>query len=193
MKGCRPLNREETRAAIATAKDSREGALVALGVATGFRIGELLSLKIQDVIDARGRAVSWLSVKAANTKTKVGRVVRLNTQAAAAAHAHALAMLKAGRALSDALFTGEKSRRGQAISRQHATRLVRALFERADIRGAVSTHTLRKTFADTIYKATGGSIEKVQQALGHATITSTVAYLSFRHSDIDDAIMAIEW
>jgi hypothetical protein len=38
----------------------------------------------------------------------------------------------------------------------------------------------------------GGKLEKVQVALEHNSITSTIAYLSFNHDDIDRAIMGIE-
>jgi hypothetical protein len=51
---------------------------------------------------------------------------------------------------------------------------------------------MRKTFAKVIYDMTGGKIEKVQIALGHQSITSTIAYLSFNHGDIDNAIMGVE-
>jgi site-specific recombinase XerD len=192
MIGARPLNRVEQKAALANCKDSREKSLLALGFATGFRISELLSLTIDDVVDAKNRMVSYLSVKARNTKTKTGRTVRLNSSAAKAALNHALSMLRAGRKRTDRLFTGQKSARGEAITRQHAARLLAALFERADIAGAVSTHSMRKTFAQAVYAAFGGAVEKVQAALGHASISSTIAYLSFNHAEIDDALMALE-
>jgi integrase len=57
--------------------------------------------------------------------------------------------------------------------------------------GNVSTHTLRKTFAKFAYELLGGKLEKVRVALGHKSITSTIAYLSFNHDDIDSAMMAI--
>jgi len=58
--------------------------------------------------------------------------------------------------------------------------------------GNVSTHSLRKTFAKFAYDQPGGKLEKLQVALGHKSITSTIAYLSFNHDDIDQAIMSIE-
>jgi len=57
-------------------------------------------------------------------------------------------------------------------------RALKALFALADVLGNVATHSLRKTFAAEIYRLLDGKLEKVQVALGHRSITSTVAYLS---------------
>jgi site-specific recombinase XerD len=87
------------------------------------------------------------------------------------------------------LFVSRKHINGYAaISRQQAHKLLKDLFAAIGEFGNVSTHTLRKTFAKAIYEATGGKIELVQIALGHAAITSTVSYLSFNTQSIDDAI-----
>lgn len=191
MKGCRPLNREERRAAIRECRDSRERALLAVGFATGFRISELLSLRICDVVDANGNPLRWVAVKAGNTKTKEGRTVALNSDAGKAAAGLASGLLRRGCVRTAALFQGAKSGGLRPISRIHAWRVLTALFARAEIFGSVSTHSLRKTFAAECYRLLGGAIEKVQVALGHKSITSTVAYLSFRHGEIDEALLAM--
>jgi site-specific recombinase XerD len=192
MKGCRPLDRDERRAALKHCQDQRERALLALGFATGYRISELLSLRIGDVVDAKSQPLKWVSVRAGKTKTKEGRTVALNADAGHAAATLAKTLLAAGCERSAALFQGKKSGLLKPISRIHAWRLLTALFARADVSGNVATHSLRKTFAAECYRLLGGALEKVQIALGHKSITSTVCYLSFRHSDIDDAVLAIE-
>jgi integrase len=50
---------------------------------------------------------------------------------------------------------------------------------------------LRKTFADRIYERFGRDLIKVQRALGHKSINSTVSYLSFREEEITEAILSI--
>ena len=192
MKGCRPLNRLERKAALASCHDGRERALLALGFATGYRISELLSLTIADVLNANGQPAKWVSVKAGKTKTKEGRTVALNSDAGQFAAELARRLLAGGCARNAALFQGQKSGMLKPISRIHAWRLITALFARAEVSGSVSTHSLRKTFAAECYRLLGGALEKVQIALGHKSITSTVAYLSFRHSEIDEALLAME-
>lgn len=192
MKGARPLTREQVKAVLKAATSTREKALLTLGFCTGYRISELLSLRISD-ISTNGFIHSHITVKASNTKTKTGRTVLLNSDAKKALKS--LVDWLTAKGLTDSpLFLSRKTRNGRAkaISRQHAHDLLKALFSAIGEYGNVSTHSLRKTFAKFAYDMLGGKLEKVQIALGHKSITSTIAYLSFNHDDIDVAIMGIE-
>lgn len=190
MKGCRPLNRTERKAALAVCRDLRESALLALGFATGYRISELLSLRVADVVDTHGHPLRYVAVRASKTKTGEGRTVLLNSAAGDAAARLARALLATGHDRQTPLFIGRKSKTAP-IGRVQAWRLLRELFERAAIAGSVATHTLRKTFAAEMYRLLGGAIEKVRVALGHKSITSTVCYLSFCNDEIDSALLAL--
>jgi integrase len=188
MKGCRPLNREERKAALLNCKNTKERALLAIGFATGYRISELLSLRICDVINDKDHPLRYVSVKAGNMKGGEGRTVLLNTDAGKAVQLLAKTMLNQGVARTSALFQGEQSGGVRAVHRVTAWRWLVALFKRAEIFESVSTHTLRKTFASEMYRLLNGAIEKVQIALGHKNITSTMCYLSFNTGEIDDAM-----
>lgn len=188
MKGSRPLTRAKVKALLKATDSIREKALLTLGFATGYRISELLSLKVADVA-TNGVIHSHVTVKASNTKTKQGRTVLLNSDAKKALSALVSWLKAKGMNANAPLFVSRKHVNGYAaISRQQAHKLLKDLFAAIGEFGNVSTHTLRKTFAKTIYDATGGKIELVQIALGHAAITSTVSYLSFNTQSIDDAI-----
>lgn len=195
MKGCRPLTRIEVKYLLSHAHNLRDAALLTLGFCTGYRISELLSLKLSDVVDLKGRIYDSVSVKAENTKTKIGRTVRLNSDAIKTLTRFITTRLKTGALLSEPLFISRKSDGGElrAISRVQAWRVIQVLCELADVVSkGVGTHSLRKTFAARIYEAVKGELGKVQIALGHANISSTISYLSFQQSDIDAAIMSIE-
>jgi site-specific recombinase XerD len=188
MKGSRPLTRAQVKALLKATDSIREKALLTLGFATGYRISELLSLKVADVA-TNGVIHSHVTVKASNTKTKQGRTVLLNSDAKKALSALVNWLKAKGLDANAPLFVSRKHVNGYAaISRQQAHKLLKDLFAAIGEFGNVSTHTLRKTFAKAIYDATGGKIELVQIALGHAAITSTVSYLSFNTQSIDDAI-----
>lgn len=194
MKGCRPLTRREVKSLVNSASSVRDIALITLGFCTGFRISELLSIKISDVVDSRNRIYESVSVKAENMKTKIGRTVKLNTDAKKALSKLAAARTKAGALPCEPLFASRKSSDGvRAISRVQAWRVIQVLCELADvIAKGVGTHSLRKTFAARIYEAVKGELGKVQIALGHANIGSTISYLSFNQTDIDAAIMRLK-
>lgn len=193
MKGSRPLTRGQVKAVLKATHSIREKALLTLGFATGYRISELLSLTVADIA-TKGVIHSHVTVKASNTKTKQGRTVLLNSDAKKALSTLVSWLKAKGLDHNAPLFVSRKHVNGYAaISRQQAHKLLKDLFAAIGEFGNVSTHTMRKTFAKAIYDATGGKIELVQIALGHAAITSTVSYLSFDTRDIDNAITAMRF
>ena len=190
MIGARPLTRTQIKTVLHNTPSKRENALMTLGFCTGYRISELLSLKVSDVVSKTGKVLDFITVR--KTKNGTSRTVKLNSDAQKAVKALANQVLSNPKADPNSpLFLSGKLAKGnllKAISRQHADRLLKAIFEQAEIFGNVSTHTLRKTYASLMYTALGGKLEKLQVALGHKSITSTIAYLSFNHADIDKAI-----
>lgn len=187
MKGARPLTSAQVLAVLNATPRIREKALLTLGFCTGYRISEILSLTLADVV-TNGRLHSHITVKACNTKTKTGRSVFLNNTARAALGELVESMKHLP---SDTpLFLSRKSDsegKAKAITRQQAHGIIKRHFAAIGEYGNVSTHSLRKTFAAEIYQATG-KIELVQLALGHKAITSTMSYLSFDTRAIDRAI-----
>jgi len=190
MKGCRPLTDSE----IATVKDgflrNRDKALFILGLKTGLRISELLSLKVGDVY-LHGRIGDVVYVERKHMKKKLeGRAIPLHQDAKGALSVWIKELEKAGKAdPSSPLF---KSRKGQsAITRVQAFRVLTDVYEANGLMGKLGTHSMRKTFADRMYDRLGHDLIKVQRALGHKCINSTVSYLSFREEEITEAILSI--
>lgn len=191
MKGSRPLTRQQVKGLLALTSAIREKTLLTLGFCTGYRISELLSLKVSDV-STNGIIHSHVTVKAANTKTKTGRSVLLNTDAQKALR-RLVDVIGTNANGQSPLFVSRKHDANgnlKAISRQQAHDLLKALFAKIGEFGNVSTHTLRKTFAARIYEQTG-KLEIVQIALGHKSINSTISYLAFGNDDLNRAIMGV--
>jgi len=194
MKGCKPLNRNQVRTVLSKCKNVRDRALLTLGFCTGFRISELLSVKIKDVANKQGNIIGEVSVKACNTKTKQGRTVNLNAMARKALKELVDMLNCKGITQDNKLFVSrnhDNQGKIKSITRQRAWQLIKELFELCEIYGKVATHTLRKTFAQEMYVLLKGKLEKIQIALGHKSITSTIAYLSFNQVDIDNAVMEV--
>jgi site-specific recombinase XerD len=191
MKGSRPLTRQQVKGLLALTSTIREQTLLTLGFCTGYRISELLSLKVSDV-STNGIIHSHVTVKAANTKTKTGRSVLLNADAQKALR-RLVDVIGTNANGQSPLFVSRKHDANgnlKAISRQQAHDLLKALFAKIGEFGNVSTHTLRKTFAARIYEQTG-KLEIVQIALGHKSINSTISYLAFGNDDLNRAIMGV--
>jgi integrase len=189
MIGCRPLDDDEISELLialgSTQSGARDQTLAILGITTGFRISELLSLRIRD-LTTNGNLNAYIRIPASRMKGKKRpRSAQLAPRAIPYVEAW-LAELNDRRldGGNRPLFPGRKH--GNAITRVQAHRIMRDAFQHAGIEGAqgeLSTHTLRKTFAAKMWEAHGQNIWKVQNALGHASPASTVAYLSFEDSE----------
>lgn len=71
MRGCRPLTLEEIPKVVAAMNlktGLRDRTLFAVGLNTGFRISELLSLTVGDVVTQNGEITKFVSVRRANMK-----------------------------------------------------------------------------------------------------------------------------
>jgi len=181
MKGCRPLTTNEM-AEVATVLGAghngvRNQCLFTLGLMTGFRVSELLSIRVEDVVQ-HGNLASAVTVARRNMKGKgEGRTVRLNE--------------KAQIALALWLDVGPETGPLFQISRVQVWRILNKAFATIGMTGKLGTHCMRKTFADRIYDHFDGELIKVQKALGHKWVTTTSAYISFKQEDIDEAIDAL--
>jgi integrase len=202
LKGCRPL----TEAEVALVRQSfggryarRDQALFLLGVKSGFRISELLSLQVGDVW--RGaQVVARVTVRRRHMKRQTeGRTVLLHPEARAAL-ADWLAELRAAGPCPATTYVFQ-SRKGanRPISRRQALRVLREVYDANELTGPLGTHAMRKTFANQVYqhlcarRAAGEAIDPFRltsKALGHRSLTSTDGYLSFLEADIEAAILA---
>ncbi len=198
MKGCRPLSEEEIQRALQAFEGGsmlRDRALFLLGVRSGFRISELLSLRLRDVCP-RGRLGAPVServgVARRHMKKKIeGRAVLLHPEARAALEAWIEEMARRGPLAAETFVFLSRKGQKEAVSRVQAYRILRGAFEKAGVEGPLGTHTMRKTFANRVHERLGRDLLKTQRALGHKNINSTVSYLSFQQDEIDEAILGM--
>lgn len=191
MKGCRPLDTNEILK-ISEQFDGtfeiRNRSLFMLGVSVGGRISELLSLRIEDVWQ-NGQPVSDLLFQKRIVKGKeTARMIPCNAdgrQAITALIQEQFGNLDPQRPL----FLSRKHDR--AISRVQAHRILERAFQTAGLNGKLATHSMRKTYAQRLYDATG-DIFMVKEALGHKSVETTKQYLGVSYSKMQAASKAIE-
>src|SRR3989339_1702411 len=96
MKGARPLTDAEVKK-IAIQLSVRDRALFLLGVRSGFRVSELLSVRVQDVLDSAGDILDRVYVQRHNMKGRTcGRSVVLHPEARTALGVLILELREAG-------------------------------------------------------------------------------------------------
>jgi integrase len=194
MKGCRALSDQEIQRVVGSFEGKnalRNRCLVMLGVKSGFRISELLSLRVGAVWQL-GQVVERVTVDRCHMKKRQeGRTVLLHPEAkAAVGQLVGLLQRKATFGPQTYLFQSQKGP-NRPLSRVGAWLVLKKTFARTQVAGKTGTHSLRKTFADRIYGRLGNDLVKTQRAMGHRNIQSTISYLGFRESEIDQAIREI--
>lgn len=144
--------------------DRRWGLLFSVGVNTGLRLSDLLSIH-------RGTVRSWLKTGKAiiwNHKSRDFMRVPLGKELAKELSAYVVE-----RGLTSNLFHGRSKDNG--ASRQHVSRVWKAAADACGIEGT-SPHSMRRTFAIEQYKA-GKSVKEIQGMLYHDRPQTTAIYL----------------
>lgn len=189
MAGCRPLTGREIERVLAAFSGKyalRDRAMFLLGVLSGFRIHEILSLKVADVVDADGKVVNYITVERRHMKgARSSRTCPLHPRAGKVIVQWIQA---AGLQRDDALFA---SRQGGPITVCRAWGILKAAFRRAGLTGRLGTHTMRKTFAQRIHQALGGDLHKTSKALGHRNVATTIRYLECPEVEIRKAVLSL--
>jgi integrase len=192
MKGCRPLSDSEIQA-ITKELSIRDRCLFTLGLRTGLRISELLSLNVSAVQDTSLSIRRAVTVAKRATKGKVeGKTLPLHPEAIEAIAAY-LKECPAGQ--SEPLFRS-KRRRGifGRLEKSVFHKALKNACSRARIRDEqlVASHSMRKTFAAKFYEACGQNILLTQKALCHKSLNSTVSYIGVDDSKVSELIRGLK-
>ena len=193
MKGTRPLDNDEIRSVSTCFTGTyqiRNRGLFMLGVSTGGRISELLSLQIADVYQ-NGRAVTDLLFDKSIVKGgEVSRAVPVNIDGRRAIdsliewHREQYQNTEPG---FRPLFPSRQKSGSVPMHRQTAHDILKTAFTGAGLNGKLATHSLRKSFAQRVYEQSG-DIFLVQELLGHKNVSTTQRYLGVNYADARAAV-----
>ena len=195
MKGTRPLDNDEIRSVSTCFTGTfavRNRGLFMLGVSTGGRISELLSLTIGDVYQ-NGSAVSDLLFEKSVVKGgEVSRAVPVNRDGRRAIdelvewHREKYKTIASDRPL----FPSRNRNGTVPMNRQTAHEILKQAFIAAGLNGKLATHSLRKSFAQRVYEQSG-DIYLVQELLGHRSVSTTQKYLGVNYATARQTVEAI--
>ena len=190
MKGTRPLSNDEIRKVADCFEGlyaERNRGLFVLGVSTGGRISELLSLRIGDVWQNQKPVSDLLFDKAIVKGGEVSRAVPVNFDGREAIKA-LIVWHTAHYGAIDPNRSLFPSRQGKgAMDRRMAHAVLKTAFESAGLNGKLATHSMRKSFAQRLYEQTN-DIFAVQEMLGHKNVATTQRYLGVNYASVRDAV-----
>ncbi len=143
-------------------KELRDRAMLELLYATGIRVSELVSLKVDDldmkacVLNCKERSIPFgiKARRALNRYLESGRNAMLSDYD------------------SDMLFVNCS---GGSMSRQGFWKLIKNYARKAGIEAEITPHTLRHSFAAHLVE-NGADLRSVQEMLGHSDIATTQIY-----------------
>lgn len=194
MKGCRSLTADEMARVSQSFRgpySARDQALFVVGIKTGFRISELLSLRVGEIWQ-HGQFLKRVAVLRRYVKGKIeGRSVILHAEAKTALAPWLMEMNCQRDVSADTYLLASRKGINRPPRPGQARHLLRQAYAACRLIGKVSTHTMRKTFGQNFYEKSSRDLLKTQRAMGHKSPASTVAYLHIDEREIDDLILAL--
>jgi len=142
-----------------------------IGINCSLRIGDLLSLKYED-LDITGRQIKLIEAKTGKSK-----IIRLNSAALSF-----IERRKSEYPTDTWLFQNHSNRASNcALSRISVARVFKSAGDHLGL--TIGTHSMRKSRGAIMYND-GVPIEKIAKVLNHSNTTSTLRYLGITHEEV---------
>lgn len=152
----------------------RDYVLFVLGINTGLKVTELLSIKVQDLMTEECVIKDFYTLSPAEANKEIflnETVKKIVSQYIQCAN------LKR----DDYLFMSKKTK--LPITRQQAYRVIHQAAEKVGIKGNIGTNSMRKTFGYHAYKR-GVAISLLQKHFNHSSPSETLKYLGISRDEI---------
>lgn len=149
----------------------RDYILFLIGINSGLRVGDMLKLKVKDVLNKK----RFIIIEG---KTKKKRTINI-------ANIYEEVQAYAKTVESVYLFPSRKG--DKPISTTQAYRVLVKAGDMVDIPEGIGTHTMRKTFGYHFYKQYQ-DIEKLQMLLNHTDIKVTKRYIGITEEELNDTL-----
>ena len=157
------LSKAEVERLLVASEDLKQKALISLAYSAGLLAGEVIRLKVTDILSERGQ------IRIRNGKGDKDRYTLLADQTLKTLRAYYRAEHP-----KDWLFPGIVP--GQPMSVSAAERSFQRVRDRVGINPKARIHSLRHSFATHLHEA-GTDIRYIQELLGHVDIRTTQRYI----------------
>lgn len=184
--GPRALSPREARKLLKEVKvrgNPRDEAILSVFLYTGLRVGELVSLRVDDIALSERKGV--IRVRADAAKGEKERAVPIPKRAREALQAYLLQRIGQK---GESLFLGRQG----PLSAAGVAAIVRKYAEWAKLEG-VTPHILRHTFAYNYLKNNHNDLVALADILGHSDLNTTRIYTKRRLSDLQEGAERIQF
>lgn len=171
-------------------KNPRDLLMFELGIHSGLRIGDILAMRVRDVIDARGRPLDHFDLREQKTNKK--KRVWYHDDVKKTIWSY----LKGYRGDKNRpLFVSQKKAKDGSpipIRREQAWKILKRAALEANIRDPIGTHSLRKTFGYH-WVRTGNSIHALQKYFNHYDERITLDYIGITQDELEEGILNLNF
>ncbi len=177
-----PIRKKKDIKSISTLlKDKpRDHLLFTMGINNGLRTGDLLKLKVKDVIHLKPGE----SIQIIENKTKKRNILMINK----IVHKSLQNYLQKTKPDEDAfLFNGRKG--SAPITIPSINRLIKSWTSDINLPGKYGAHSLRKTFGYIQRMEYGTSYEVLCKRYQHSSPAITVRYLGIQDKEVDEILL----
>ena len=169
----------ETMKKVLRSSNLRDYNLFILGINSGLRISDLLTLKVSDVCDDKGKIKDRIVIR--EKKTNKLKDFPLGETSKKALKEYVVTLKP-----TQALFASRKGYK--PITRQQAYRILNDAARAIGIKEQIGTHSLRKTFGYHAFQA-GVDITRIQKLLNHSSPSVTLAYIGITQDELDNVYL----
>ncbi|MDZ5474482.1 tyrosine-type recombinase/integrase [Bacillus sp. 31A1R] len=152
----------------------RDYLLFVFGINTGLKISEILTIKIEDILNKDHKINAFYEL---HSEAKGTTFIYLNKNVQKAITSY---LESTEYKMDDFLFKSSKT--DKAITRQQAYRIISKAAETVGVVGNIGTQSMRKTFGYHAYKR-GVAISLLQKLFNHASPSETLKYLGIDKKD----------
>ena len=202
--GCRPLKPDEVDTLNKYFDNApfhrhlnRDYLLIHMGFAIGWRMSELLQIKVSDVWDFKNnRVLDYVRIEKNKVKKKIqGKSSLISNDLKKMVEKYIVKYslpLKEEYLFQSPMIIGDN--KTLPLGYRQALRIVKKHFINAGLDPSnLSTHTLRKVFSDRVYKAVDYDLISLQAAMGHKSVNSTAAYVQVNKEKVEDVLSKLKF
>lgn len=162
----------------------RDYCLFTLGINSGLRISDILSLKVIDVVDGNGKVKERITLREQKTNKTKDFPISENSKSALSEY------LKSRNHNNDEPLFQSRKNKG-FLKRQQAYRIINEVSRAVGIKDKIGTHTLRKTFGYHAYN-NGYDITIIQKLFNHSSPSITLRYIGITQDELDDVYLNLD-
>lgn len=204
----RDLKQIETMKRLLKSKSLRDYCLFVLGINSGLRISDLLSLQIKDVCD-KGKIKDRITIRELKTNKTKDFPLSSNSKNALKEYLKTRELKE-----NEPLFQSRKRNRAEAerlcegkdcnavnrevsrgnkgfLLRQQAYKIINTVAKSVGIKEKIGTHTLRKTFGYHAFN-NGYDITLIQKLFNHSSPSITLRYIGITQDELDDVYLSLD-